>query len=362
MPSLRLLADSTVLVEGPASVKLTEGEAFILGTPLKTEAWTVVREDRQLPVETPNSGTLDIRLATGGKYRTIGGSTIPTGWREASQVLRQAPGIVVILGDVDTGKSTLCAFLANDSLRHGQRVSVIDGDVGQADMGPPTTISMSLLKDYTVSLVDLKPDASLFMGDTSPSSIPDKISAGLTRLKNLASQQSDIVLVNTDGWVKGEEASRHKLQLLSELKPDLVLGISLHGEIDPLLERLTITTLRLDRSSSARTRSREERRRAREFGYKRFLRGAERVQLALRDIVLRRFDSHHQLRISEEENLKGLIAGLLGDDETLLAFSRVEGLRGGVLTVRTSLKTQTRIVELGSVVLSPSYEELGYDS
>lgn len=361
LPGLKFQADSTILIEGPASFKLTEGEAFSLGAPLRTDTWTTVREDRQLTVETPDSGSLEIRLGAGGKYKIVKGSTIPTGWREASTILRQAPGTVVILGSVDSGKSTLCTFLANDSLTYGSKVSIIDGDVGQADIGPPTTISMCALKDYTVNLTDLKPDISLFMGDTSPSSVPEKLSAGLTRLGDLSREQSDIVLVNTDGWVVGDDAIRHKLQVLSSLRPSLVLGISGAGEIDPLLEKLNSTTLRLERSSYARTRSREERRRFREFGYRRFLRDAEQVELSLREVTLRRFNSYRQLKIEEEEDLRGLIAGLISDDEKLLAISRVEGLRAGTLAVTTALKAQPRIVELGSVMLSPKFEELGYD-
>ncbi len=352
---------SALLAEGPALLKLIDGEAFSLGAPLEPGVWTVLPEDRRLPIETPNRCSLEIRLGSGGKYWKINGSTIPTGWREASQIATQAPGVIVVLGDVDSGKSTLCTFLANECFRHGSRVSVIDGDVGQADLGPPTTISGSLFREHVFSLQSLKPDVSLFMGDTSPSSVPEKVSAGLLRLRDLAKEQSDIILIDTDGWVKGEDAFRYKSQLLDDLRPDLLFGISPQGEIDSLLEYQRSTVLKLDRSPHARTRSREERKKARESGYKRFLQNATPREMHLREVKLRRFNSYHQLKISEGENLRGLIAGLLDDEDRLLAISRIESLRNGIVTAKTALKYSPRTIELGAVVLSSKYEELGYD-
>jgi polynucleotide 5'-hydroxyl-kinase GRC3/NOL9 len=358
----RLQSGRTLLIEGPALLKLSEGEASCLGAPLQENSRVTVREDRQLPIETPSEATLQIRLGSGGKYRIETGSPIPTGWKEASDVLRQAPGTVVILGSVDSGKTTLCTFLANENLRHGNTVRVIDGDVGQADIGPPTTISVSFFPSFVSSLQDLRPDLSLFIGDTTPSSVPDKLSTGLLRLRNFAADRSNVTIINTDGWTNDEDAFKHKLQLLNSLQPDFAFGIDPTGEIDGLLENVQSTVLKLDRSPFARTRSREERKRVRESGYKRFLQGARRVELSLRDVKLRRFNSFRQLKIGGEGDLRGLIAGMIDDEERLLAICRVEKLRGGVLTVKTVLETRPKIVELGAVVLSSSYEELGYDS
>lgn len=361
MANQELDAGSALLVEGPAAVRLVRGEGFSLGAPLEIGVWTVLPEDRRLLVETPGHCSLDVRLGVGGGQERISGSPIPTGWREASQIAAQALGVVVVVGDVDAGKSTLCTLIANECFRNGIRVSVIDGDVGQADIGPPTTISMSLLQRHILGLQHLKPDTSLFIGDTSPSSVPEKVSAGLVHLRDLARKVSDLVLIDTDGWVKGEEASRYKRLLLDGIQPDLVIGIGSQGEIELLLENQRSTVLRLEPSPYARSRSREERKRAREAGYRRFLQNAKRVSLSLGDIKLRRFNSYHQLKIYEDENLRGLIAGLLDDRDRLLAISRVERMKSGRVTVRTVLDQVPRTVELGAVVLSPKYEEMGYD-
>ncbi len=361
MPTHKLQEGHTLLVEGPALVRLEEGHGTCLGAPLSQNTWTPVREERQLPIETEDGASIGVKLGAGGKYRELWESTIPPGWREAAQITRQSPGVVTILGDVDSGKSTLCTFLANECFKHGVKTSIVDADIGQADVGPPATVSLSSLKQHIFTLQDLSPETSLFMGDTSPSSVAVKLRRGLIRLRE-AARDVEVLLVNTDGWVRGDEAFLYKLQLLNDLQPDLVYGISLDGELDQLLEHQKSTSLKLNRSLYARTRTREERKRAREYGYRRFLKNAGRLRLKLGEVKLRSFNSYRQLRVGEDENLRGVLAGLLDERENLLSIGRVESLGDEFLTVRTSAVDTPRIVELGAVLLSPNYEELGFGS
>ncbi len=352
---------TTIIVDGPASAKLARGEAFSLGAPLNGNVWNVLHRDQRLTIETNSRCSIDIRLGRGGRNERIEGSTIPVSWNEASHLSLSATGALVILGDVDSGKSTLSTFLANQFSHHGGSVSVIDGDVGQADIGPPTTISVARLREPVFDLQKLHPETSLFIGDTSPSIVSEKVLNGLVRLRDIATKDSDLVIVNTDGWVSGEEAFRYKKKLVESIRPNLVIGIDVAGEMRELLDWPDCTVLRLGRSAFARTKSREERKRAREFGYQRFLREARPANFSLHDLKLRRYDSYYQLRIHGRENLRGLIAGLLDENELLQSVARVEGLRNDVLRLWTVSDGAPRTVELGSVILSSKYTELGYD-
>ena len=361
MVAQELDSESTIIVDGPASVNLARGEASSLGAPLNINVWNVLHRDERLTIETDSRCSIDIRLGKGGRSERIAGSTIPVGWKEASQLSLSVPGALVILGDVDSGKSTFSTYLANQLSHQGGSVSVIDGDVGQADIGPPTTISVARLREPVFDLQKLHPETSLFIGDTSPSMVSEKVLKGLVRLRDIAIKDSDLVIVNTDGWVSGEEAFRYKKQLVESIRPNLLIGIDEAGELRKLLDWPDCTVLRLGRSAFARTRSREERKRAREFGYQRFLREARPVNFSLHDLKLRRYDSYHQLKIPERENLRGLIAGLLDENELLQSVARVEGLRNDVLRLWTVPAGTPRTVELGSVILSSKYTELGYD-
>lgn len=361
MPTVNLQKEETLLVEGPASLSLQNGDVSILGAPVSQEL-VVVRDGRQLPVEASSKSMLEIRLGLGSKYRIVHGSTIPTGWREASQVAAQCRGTTAIIGDVDSGKSTLCTLIANYVQSQGLSVSVIDGDIGQADIGPPTTISLSRVQKPIYSLQDLQAELSLFIGDTSPASTEEKLSRSMLKLRELSERQSDVTLVNTDGWVQGEDAVGYKLRLLTTLQPDLVLGLAVDGELDQLLEMKESTSLKLSRSSHAKSRSRDERKRARELGYRRFLQNARRVELKIGHVRIRRFNSNQrQLRL-DANDLRGVIAGLLNEEEWLMSIGRIEAVENGRLVIRSKVESTPITVELGAVVLSDQYEEVGFDA
>src|SRR4029077_4663980 len=145
----------------------------------------------------------------------------------------------------------------------------------------------------------LRPERTFFVGDTSPSSTPDKLVQSIARLKDKISTESEITILNTDGWVREDQAVEHKLQLLDSLRPDLVIAISFDHELDHILEMQTRTTLRLEASSFARTRTRDERKKAREEGYRRVLKSPNHLDLKLNSIKLRMFNSPKQQRLDQ---------------------------------------------------------------
>jgi len=302
-----------------------------------------------------------IKTGEKGAYKQVEGSTISPSWREASDLLRQSRGLAVILGDVDLGKSTLSTYLANVCFDHGIRTRIIDGDIGQADIGPPTTISSSTVSNHILSLQDLRPERSHFIGDTSPSSVTAKLVQSITHLKDEISGRSEVIILNTDGWVRDEEAVSYKLQLLHSLRPNLVLGLNSDKELDPILEQQQCTTLRLEVSSYARTRTREERKKTREEGYRRFFQNPKQQNFNLNSIKLRMFNKSRQQRIDQDSTYKGTLAGLLDEEGMLLSIGRIARIQNGIVRVTTTTGEKPRIVELGAVILSSRFDEVGYE-
>ncbi len=267
----------------------------------------------------------------------------------------------MILGEVDVGKSTFCAFLANILHEHKVRTSIIDGDVGQADIGPPTTISSSTVHKPIFSLQELAPERSHFIGDTTPSSVPSKLTRSIVSLRNRL-QINQFTILNTDGWLREDAAVEHKLDLLDSVRPSLVLGLSLVDELDPILERTRFRNIRLEPSKYARTRTRQERKRAREEGYKRFFQGARDLDLKLSQIRLKMFDTPRQQRIDQASSHKGTLSGILDEEGDLAAIGRIVRIWDGMLRITTNARETPRIIELGAVVLSPRYVEIGFES
>ena len=297
-----------------------------------------------------------------GDYKQVDGSTISPSWREASDLLRQTRGLAVILGDVGVGKSTLSTYLANVCFDHGIQTSIIDGDIGQTDIGPPTTTSSSTVSNHILSLQDLRPERSHFIGDTSPSSVTAKLVQSITHLKDEISRgRSEVIILNTDGWVRDEEAVSYKLQLLHSLRPNLLLGLSSNKELDPILEQQQWKTLRLEVSSCARTRTREERKKTREEGYRRFFRNSKHLNFNLNTIKLRTFNKSRQQKIDQDSTYKGTLAGLLDEEGMLLSVGRIARIQNGILRITTTTGEKPRIVELGAVILSSRFAEVGYE-
>src|SRR3712207_9304063 len=77
---------------------------------------------------------------------------------------------VMLVGDTDTGKSTLAIYLANIAIRHGLVPSIIDADVGQGDLAPPTAIGAAVLSKQVVDLRDVNTSLFEFVGSISPRS------------------------------------------------------------------------------------------------------------------------------------------------------------------------------------------------
>lgn len=91
---------------------------------------------------------------------------VPEDRKELLNVLNghEKPVKIMILGGVDTGKTTLATFLANELLSSGFRVAIIDSDIGQKGILPPATISLGFPEGLFESFGDIKAYKHYFVG------------------------------------------------------------------------------------------------------------------------------------------------------------------------------------------------------
>src|SRR6266705_2700510 len=221
--------------------------------------------------------------------------------------------------------------------------------------------SWSVIEESTVPVAwNEAAQVSFFIGDTSPSLVPDKVVNLATRLKKQMTRSADIVLVNTDGWLAEFNALRHKQHLIEEIQPDVVIALSRSDEvIDPLLERVKFASLKLPSSSFARVRSKEERKKARDAEYRRFLQASHKLGIG-QETKARMFDQLEQTVFPENRRFRGLVAGLLNQNEELLSIARINQVGNGRVVVETKTIEKPTILEIGNVVLSSKYDEVGY--
>jgi len=268
----------TLLVDGPASVTIRSGEVEVLGAPLKTGVRVVIREGKRIPLEVKDKAEFDLALGEKATVNEVEGSTIPISWIEAAdQVLgREKPVTVMVVGGVDSGKTSFSAYLANRALKERRSVALIDADLGQSDVGPPSTIGSCRLTKPVMDPFEIGAESICFIGVTSPSGAVTKVIEGIKGMKEKALKRGvGVLIINTDGWIEGEDAVRYKVALAKEIKPNLLVGIQEQSELTFLLGALTETqNLAVESSPAVRKRDREERKMLRELGYKKYLRGA----------------------------------------------------------------------------------------
>lgn len=254
--------------------------------------------------------------------------TIPTSWREALEGLIETKGRALILGENDTGKTTLITYLAKELLRARISVSIVDADVGQSDIGPPTTVGLGEPSVHFSSLKEIPPTALYFVGSTSPVGHLLPLLVGVRQMVDIA--RGKVVLINTTGLVRGPglPLKTHKIEIT---KPDILLALQRKGELEEILSAFpSMEIRRLDVSSSAVVKSVTQRRAERERTLKEYFQGSQVVVLSRRKISVQR---SYEAKLS-----RGQLIGLADGDNCLLALGVVKQIGADVIDVKTPVK------------------------
>ena len=147
--------------------------------------------------------------------------------------LPDSPGVVMLIGASDTGKSTQAVRLAEAALREGRRVAYVDADVGTDTVAPPATTGLRILRHVDDLATLAQPDEIRFVGSTHPKHLVLQMVVGAADLVQRARREADLVLIDTTGVVSGvvgETLKYHKMELC---RPDLLIGLQRGGELEP---------------------------------------------------------------------------------------------------------------------------------
>lgn len=222
---------------------------------------------------------------------------IPEAWQKVADQIAQEPGIVVLLGASDTGKTTLGRFLIGAWRRRGIPVALVDGDIGQSTIGPPACVGLALfppsaeISNLKFEIPDTPPLALRFVGATSPPGHFLPLLIGLKKLVDRAVRlQAEIVLVDTTGLVHGPAGRALKFQKIDLLSPRHLLALQRTDELEALLspheKRTGLKIHRLPIAEEATNKSREARRAHRERKFQEYFQGSRPLQLSLKEVEL----------------------------------------------------------------------------
>jgi len=248
-------------------------------------------------------------------------------------------------------------------------VALVDADIGQSFLGPPTTIGLSLFKSHPDWELVLSPPEIFFVGSTTPEGYFPSHLKGVKRMVDKAiSSGAEVVLIDTTGFVSGEagkELKRRKIELLS---PRFILALQKSDEIEPILELYKENPLykihRLPLSEQVRPRSMEERRTYRADRFRDYFKGSVIHEFAFDKLQIEGDvldPSGETIPLDWSLKINGLLIGLKNsDDETLgLGLIRNYFEEKKVVRISTPLRDIQRVktIQLSSHKVIPLYEE-----
>lgn len=238
-------------------------------------------------------------------------------WEAAARLFLERGGIVMVLGAPDTGKSTLSRFLVYKTFAAGLPTALVDLDLGQSHLGPPTTLGLGLFPPRLPGDHSLFPDSLYFIGQTSPVGNILEVAVGCGVLVGQAARRGvSRAVVNTSGMVHGPGALRLKRAQVELLQPQFILALQRDQELEPILRALGgdgtgggWSVCRLPVSAQARRKTPEDRRRYREERFRRYFQEARRLVLPWRSLVWEGlpWGRGEPLPAAERQRLSGLI-------------------------------------------------------
>ncbi len=407
-------------VTGPLTVRVSMGQVMVLGAIYGAGEEFRVSEYRSYAIKALDDSRLVIEVGEGASVeKPMAGEEVLDKWvAVVDDCLRRGCRGFMVVGPTDSGKSSLAALIANRALLRGLRVGVVDADIGQADVGPPTTVSASMVGRKLLWLRELRAEEMRFIGYITPQRCERRIVAAAVELVwSLRRRGADVVVVDTDGWVQGLNALEYKAEIARFAGLDTVIVVgsdeTLNSMMENMLSWLPCGVHTVPTPAVKRVRDRGDRRRLRSEAYQRYLTPlyereldldkvkvlgscffagqrlprtvASYLEQQLRVRVLAASETHDtvyvvtagqpdsqavarasqalgkQVYILDRSLVPGALAALVGEDgrEKALALVVEVDVENNRMKVKTPYTGPVRAVILGGTRLTENFEETG---
>ncbi len=175
-------------------------------------------------------------------------------WDETLARIVETGGTTLLLGGTDVGKTTFARALANAYAESGQNCAVLDGDLGQSEIGPPACLGIGRVEAEKPirALSEIAPETLRFLGTTSPQGFSLEFAVGMRSLADTLPSASPLavpsalrfpLIVDTGGYLHGAWAVRLFFALTDLLKPAHLVALQRKDELSPFLTPLRFREL-----------------------------------------------------------------------------------------------------------------------
>ncbi len=284
-----------------------------------------------------------------------------TDWADQTQekfINRGLPrsGICLILGGVDTGKTTLAAAIAS-RLATGGPVGVIDADVGQSHIGPPAAVGWAVVEKPEVDFSQLTPRGISFVGDVTPVGHLLQLTEALTQCVRRLTGIAGHVIIDTPGFIAGPAATALWWTVQRIVQPKLIVAVQRENELSDMiagLRNLDSQIELLKPHPHIPAKSAQARRNYRQGQFRKYFGDSRLHALELSKTTIQ------TTRSVSSDQLLHRLAALRNKEGIDLALGVIEDWRSDAnrVAVRTPLPdiTEIRCIVLGDVTVDLSSE------
>lgn len=153
---------------------------------------------------------------------------------------RQAaePGVTMLIGGLDTGKTTVALDAVRHALASGRRPVLVDADVGISTVGPPACVGLKVFREEEDLERINQPDGLHFVGAMSSARLVLQQVVATAVMVEQARSHGDVIIIDTTAvaaGVSGETLKYHKAELC---RPDRVIALQRGEEMEPVVGML----------------------------------------------------------------------------------------------------------------------------
>jgi polynucleotide 5'-kinase involved in rRNA processing len=163
---------------------------------------------------------------------------VQSDFEQSYERLLGSPGVVFLLGGMDTGKTTFGIELLRRAVAADIPAAVVDADIQQSTVGPPTTVGMKVVTGMPdISLATIRTaDALGFVGALTPREHLLPLVASAAKLVNQArAEGARLIVVDTTGSISGIYGQLLKFHKMDAVAPDFVVAFERGGELEPVI-------------------------------------------------------------------------------------------------------------------------------
>jgi len=231
---------------------------------------------------------------------------IPGDWIEIAKKILKDRVVILVLGATDTGKSICTLLFANFWAKHGRKVGIVDVDMGQSDLGPPTTMGMVLINKPVKSLEEVSADTLYFVGSTSPLNYFLPTICGTKKLVDEGKKKgAEIMIVDTTGLVKGAPGRTLKEYMIDIISPCHIIALQRKNELEHILKNFILNEgifiYRLSPCAEVRRKTYFQRREAREEKFRKYFEKFSSLKLNLNNLNLKGSYYYSGIALNEED-------------------------------------------------------------